>query len=130
MFFHKWDADIRQTLYIAFFVICGIVGITDVAYYEIWIIDKDSAGDTLRKAIRGMAETGGALFLLGLITEGMAELMVMAMRKIQRAREEGREEGREEERATIVRSMKTQGIPEETIRAIIDNIADKKKGDR
>ena len=73
-----------------------------------------------------MAETGGALFLLGLITEGMAELMVMAMRKIQRAREEGREEGREEERATIVRSMKTQGIPEETIRAIINNIAEKK----
>ena len=126
MFFHNWDADVRQALYIAFFVICGIVGITYVAYYEIWIIDKDSAGDTLRKAIRGMAETGGALFLLGLITEGMAELMVMAMRKIQRAREEGREE----ERATIVRSMKTQGIPEETIRAIIDNIADKKKGAR
>ena len=122
MFFFQWvQEDWKQPLVVMAYALIGIAGGVYVLL---------NTGDMIA-FLGGLADVGGALFLLALVTEGVIWNMVMALGKLREARdrareeghaeghakgrEEGRVEGREEERTAMIRALREAGIPEDDI---------------
>lgn len=141
MFFFQWDhEDWKQSLVILTYVGIGIAGIVYVLL--------DSSGP--RDFVSGLADIGGALFLLALVTEGAVWTMVMALGKIREARDRGREEGRQEgleegleagrkegleagrteERTAMMQALRDAGIPERDIQRVQDQRNSRDNGSR
>ena len=129
MFFFQWDQeDWKQPMVVMAYALIGIAGSVYVLL---------NTGDTIA-FLGGLADVGGALFLLALVTEGVIWNMVMALGKIREARDrgraegraeglaegraeglaEGRAEGREEARAAMIQALRDAGIPEADIRRV------------
>ncbi len=113
MFFFQWDQeDWKQPMVVMAYALIGIAGSVYVLL---------NTGDTIA-FLGGLADVGGALFLLALVMEGVTWNMVIALGKIREARDrgraEGREEGREEERAAMIRALRDAGIPEADIERV------------
>ena len=80
----------------------------------------------LETFLSGLADVGGAVFIVGLVIEGGIWIMVMALGKLSEARRRGREEGRED----IVRAMRELGKPETEIQQVLDWLDSHKNGER
>ena len=119
MFVFQWDQeDWKQPMAVMAYALIGIAGSVYVLL---------NTGDPIA-FLGGLADVGGALFLLALVTEGVIWNMVMALGKMREARdsaraeghaagrEEGRAEGFEEGRAAMIRALREAGIPEDDIR--------------
>ena len=126
MFFFQWDQeDWKQVLIIMAYVVIGIAGIVYILL---------NAGEP-RSLLSGLADVGGTLFLLALVTEGAVWIMVMALGKLREARDKGREEGREEGRvegrvegreegraqeyAAMIQALREAGISESDIQRVL-----------
>ena len=141
MFFFQWDhEDWKQSLVVLTYVGIGIVGIVYV------LLDSSGA----RAFVSGLADIGGALFLLALVTEGSVWTMVMALGKIREARDRGRQEGRQEgleeglevgrkegletgrteEYAAMMQALRDAGIPEQDIQRVQDQRNSRDNGSR
>ena len=141
MFFFQWDPEAwKQSLVVLTYVGIGIAGIVYVLL--------DSSGP--RAFVSGLADIGGALFLLALVTEGAVWTMVMALGKIREARDRGREEGRQEglevglevgrkegleagrteERTAMMQALRDAGIPEQDIQRVQDQRNSRDNGSR
>ena len=123
MFFFQWDQDDHKHLgAIAAYMLVGVVG----------IVYKLLNSSDLETFLSGLADVGGAVFIVGLVTEGGVWIMVMALGKLsearRRGREEGRAEGREEGREEMARAMRALGRPETEIQQALDWL-DKRKND-
>ena len=123
LFFFQWDQDdLRHLGAIAAYMLVGVAGIV----YKLL-----NSGD-LETFLGGLADVGGAVFIVGLVTEGGVWIMVMALGKLsearRRGREEGRAEGREEGREEMARAMRALGRPETEIQQALDWL-DKRKND-
>ena len=137
MFVFQWDQeDWKQPMAVMAYALIGIAGSVYVLL---------NTGDAIA-FLGGLADVGGALFLLALVTEGVVLNMVMALGKIREARErgraeghaegreeglvegrakglvEGREEGlvegREKERAAMIRALREAGVAEADIERV------------
>ena len=94
----------------------AVVGIAGIVYA---LLNTEDPATFLS----GLADVGGALFLVALVTEGVVWNMVMALQKIREARDKGREEGRregriegrEEERAAMIQALRDAGVSEADI---------------
>ena len=125
MFFFQWDQDdLKHLGAIAAYMLVGVVGIV----YKLL-----NSGD-LETFLNGLADVGGAVFIVGLVTEGGVWIMVMALGKLsearRRGREEGRAEGREEGREEMARAMRALGRPESEIQQALDWLDRRKNGER
>lgn len=121
MFFFQWDQeDWKQVLVILAYVVIGIAGIVYILL---------NVGE-LRTFLSGLADVGGTLFLLALVTEGAVWIMVMALGKLREARDRGREEGRAEgrvegraegraeEHEAMIQALREAGISESDIQRV------------
>ena len=125
MFFFQWDQDDHKHLgAIAVYMLVGVVGIV----YKLL-----NSGD-LETFLSGLADVGGAVFIVGLVIEVGVWIMVMALGKLsearRRGREEGRAEGREEGREEMARAMRALGRPESEIQQALDWLDRRKNGER
>ena len=129
MFFFQWDQDdLKHLGTIAVYMLVGVVGIV----YKLL-----NSGD-LETFLSGLADVGGAVFIVGLVTEGGVWIMVMALGKLieerRRGREEGRAEGRaeglEEGREKMVQAMREVGRPESEIQQALDRFDNRRNGER
>ena len=117
MFFFQWDQDDHKHLgAIAAYMLVGVAGIV----YKLL-----NSGD-LETFLSGLADVGGAVFIVGLVIEGGVWIMVMALGKLSEARRRGREEGRED----MVRAMRELGKPETEIQQVLDWLDSHKNGER
>ena len=90
MFFFQWDQDdLKHLGAIGAYMLVGAAGIV----YKLL-----NSGD-LETFLSGLADVGGAVFIVGLVIEGGVWIMVLALGKLIEERRRGREEGREEGRA-------------------------------
>ena len=105
MFFFQWDQeDWKQPMAVMAYALIGIAGSVYVLL---------NTGDMIA-FLGGLADVGGALFLLALVMEGVTWNMVMALGKLR----EARDRGRAEERAAMIRALRAAGIPEADIRRV------------
>ena len=107
MFFFQWDQDdLKHLGAIGAYMLVGVLGIV----YKLL-----NSGD-LETFLSGLADVGGAVFIVGLVIEGGVWIMVMALGKLReerrRGREEGRAEGLEEGRAEGLEEGRTEGLEE------------------
>lgn len=117
MFFFQWDQDdLKHLGAIAAYMLVGVVGIV----YKLL-----NSGD-LETFLSGLADVGGAVFIVGLVTEGGVWIMVMALGKLSEARRRGREEGRED----MAQAMRALGRPESEIQQALDWLDRRKNGER
>ena len=115
MFFFQWDRDdLKHIGAIAVYVFVGIAG----------IVYKSLNSSDLETFLGGLADVGGAVFIIGLVIEGGVWIMVMALGKLNEARRRGREEGREE----MARAMRALGRPESEIQQALDWLDRRKNG--
>lgn len=124
MFFFQWDQDdLKHLGAIGAYMLVGVVGIV----YKLL-----NSGD-LETFLSGLADVGGAVFIVGLVTEGGVWIMVMALGKLSEARRRGREEGRaegiEEGREKMVRAMRETGRSETEIQQALDRFDNRRNGD-
>ena len=125
LFFFQWDQDdLKHLGAIAAYMLVGVVGIV----YKLL-----NSGD-LETFLSGLADVGGAVFIVGLVTEGGVWIMVMALGKLSEARRRGREEGRaeglEEGREKMVRAMRETGRSETEIQQALDRFDNRRNGER
>ena len=117
MFFFQWDQDdLKHLGAIGAYMLVGVLGIV----YKLL-----NSGD-LETFLSGLADVGGAVFIVGLVIEGGVWIMVMALGKLSEARRRGREEGRED----MVRAMRELGKPETEIQQVLDWLDSHKNGER
>ena len=117
MFFFQWDQDdLKHLGAIAAYMLVGVAGIV----YKLL-----NSGDP-ETFLSGLADVGGAVFIVGLVIEGVVWIMVMALGKLSEARRRGREEGREE----MARAMRALGRPESEIQQALDWRDRRKNGER
>ena len=117
LFFFQWDQDDLKHLWaIAAYMLVGVAGIV----YKLL-----NSGD-LETFLSGLADVGGAVFIVGLVIEGVVWIMVMALGKLSEARRRGREEGRED----MVRAMRALGKPESEIQQALDWLDNHRNGER
>ena len=103
MFFFQWDhEDWKQPMVVMAYALIGIAG----SVYVLLNTEEPIA------FLGGLADVGGALFLLALVMEGVTWNMVMALGKLR----EARDRGRAEERAAMIRALLEAGVPEADIR--------------
>ena len=120
MFFFQWDQDDLKHLWaIGAYVLVGVVGIV----YKLL-----NSGD-LETFLSGLADVGGAVFMVGLVTEGGVWIMVMALGKLSEARRRGREEGLEEGREKMVQAMRETGRSETEIQQALDRFDNHRNGE-
>lgn len=124
MFFFQWDQDdLKHLGAIGAYMLVGVVGIV----YKLL-----NSGD-LETFLSGLADVGGAVFIVGLVTEGGVWIMVLALGKLieerRRGREEGRAEGLEEGREKMVRAMRETGRSETEIQQALDRFDNRRNGD-
>ena len=114
MFFFQWNQDdLKHLGAIAVYMLVGVAG----------ILYKLVNSSDLETFLGGLADVGGAVFIVGLVTEGGVWIMVLALGRLieerRRGREEGRAEGRaeglEEGREKMARAMREIGRPETEI---------------
>ncbi len=137
MFFFQWDQDdLKHLGAIAAYMLVGVVGIV----YKL----LNSGG--LETFLNGLADVGGAVFIVGLVTEGGVWIMVMALGKLSEARRRGREEGRAEGlaegraegreeglaegREEMARAMRELGRPETEIQQALNRFDNRRNGER
>ena len=121
MFFFQWDKDdLKHLGAIGAYMLVGVVGIV----YKLL-----NSGD-LETFLSGLADVGGTVFIVGLVTEGGVWIMVMALGKLSEARRRGREEGLEEGREKMVRAMREIGRPETEIQQALDRFDNRRNGER
>ena len=141
MFFFQWDQDdLKHLGAIAAYMLVGVVGIV----YKLL-----NSGD-LETFLNGLADVGGAVFIVGLVTEGGVWIMVMALGKLSEARRRGREEGRAEGlaegreeglaegreeglaegREEMARAMRELGRPESEIQQALNRFDNRRNGER
>ncbi|MYA61565.1 MAG: hypothetical protein F4X94_03205 [Dehalococcoidia bacterium] len=121
MFFFQWDQDdLKHLGAIGAYMLVGVAGIV----YKLL-----NSGD-LETFLSGLADVGGAVFIVGLVTEGGVWIMVMALGKLSEARRRGREEGLEEGREKMVRAMREIGRPETEIQQALDRFDNRRNGER
>ena len=82
-----------------------LVGVLGIVY-------KLMNSSDLETFLSGLADVGGAVFIVGLVTEGGVWIMVMALGKLSEARRRGREEGRAEGRAEGLEEGRAEGLEE------------------
>ncbi len=103
MFFFQWDQDdLKHLGAIAAYMLVGVLG----------IVYKLMNSSDLETFLSGLADVGGAVFIVGLVTEGGVWIMVMALGKLSEARRRGREEGRAEGRAEGLEEGRAEGLEE------------------
>ena len=124
MFFFQWDQDdLKHLGAIGAYMLVGVLGIV----YKLL-----NSGD-LETFLSGLADVGGAVFIVGLVTEGGVWIMVMALGKLieerRRGREEGRAEGLEEGREKMVRAMRETGRSETEIQQALDRFDNRRNGE-
>ena len=116
MFFFQWDQDdLKHLDAIGAYMLVGVAGIV----YKLL-----NSGD-LETFLSGLADVGGAVFIVGLVTEGGVWIMVLALGKLIEERRRGREEGRED----MVRAMRETGRSEIEIQQALDWVDRRKNGD-
>ena len=121
MFFFQWDQDdLKHLGAIAVYMLVGVLGIV----YKFL-----NSGD-LETFLSGLADVGGAVFIVGLVTEGGVWIMVMALGKLSEARRRGRAEGLEEGREKMVRAMRETGRSETEIQQALDRFDNHRNGER
>ena len=141
MFFFQWDHDdLKHLGAIGAYMLVGVVV----------IVYKLMNSSDLETFLGGLADVGGAVFIVGLVTEGGVWIMVMALGKLSEARRRGREEGhaagraegleegreeglaegREEGREKMVRAMREIGRPETEIQQALDRFDNRRNGER
>ena len=120
MFFFQWDQDdLKHLGAIGAYMLVGVVGIV----YKLL-----NSGD-LETFLSGLADVGGAVFIVGLVTEGGVWIMVMALGKLSEARRRGREEGLAEGREKMARAMRETGRSETEIQQALDRFDNRRNGD-
>ena len=144
MFFFQWDQDDHKHLgAIAVYMLVGVAG----------IVYKLLNSSDLEAFLSGLADVGGAVFIVGLVTEGVVWIMVMALGKLSEARRrgreeghaagreeglvegraeglaEGREEGLAEAREKMARAMREVGRPETEIQQALDRFDNRRNGE-
>ncbi|MXY21032.1 MAG: hypothetical protein F4Y49_06815 [Dehalococcoidia bacterium] len=120
MFFFQWDQDdLKHLGAIGAYMLVGVVGIV----YKLL-----NSGD-LETFLSGLADVGGAVFIVGLVTEGGVWIMVMALGKLSEARRRGREEGLEEGRKKMAQAMRETGRSETEIQQALDRFDNRRNGD-
>ena len=145
MFFLQWDQDdLKHLGAIAVYILVGVAG----------IVYKLVNSSDLETFLSGLADVGGAVFIVGLVTEGGIWIMVMALGKLSEAKRRGREEGlaeglekglekgrvegreeglvegREEGREKMARAMREIGRPETEIQRALDRFDNRRNGER
>ena len=121
MFFFQWDQDdLKHLGAIGAYMLVGVLGIV----YKLL-----NSGD-LETFLSGLADVGGAVFIVGLVTEGGVWIMVFALGKLREERIRGREEGLEEGREKMVRAMREIGRPESEIQQALDRFDNRRNGER
>ena len=129
MFFFQWDQDdLKHLGAIAVYMLVGVAG----------ILYKLVNSSDLETFLSGLADVGGAVFIVGLVTEGGVLIMVLALGKLieerRRGREEGRAEGRaeglEEGREKMARAMRETGRSETEIQQALDRFDNRRNGER
>ena len=141
LFFFQWDqGDFKHLGAIAAYMLVGAAGIV----YKLL-----NSGD-LETFLSGLADVGGAVFIVGLVIEGGVWIMVMALGKLSEARRRGREEGHaeglakgleegraeglaeglEEGREKMARAMREIGRPETEIQQALDRFDNRRNGER
>lgn len=120
MFFFQWDRDdLKHLGAIAAYILVGVAGIV----YKLL-----NSGD-LETFLSGLADVGGAVFIVGLVIEGGVWIMVMALGKLSEARRRGREEGLSEGREKMARAMREIGRPETEIQQALDRFDNHRNGE-
>ena len=121
MFFFQWDQDdLKHLGAIAVYMLVGVAG----------ILYKLVNSSDLETFLSGLADVGGAVFIVGLVTEGGVWIMVFALGRLREERRRGREEGLEEGREKMVRAMREVGRPESEIQRALDRFDDRRNGER
>ena len=129
MFFFQWNQDdLKHLGAIAVYMLVGVAG----------ILYKLVNSSDLETFLSGLADVGGAVFIVGLVTEGGVWIMVLALGKLReeriRGREEGRAEGRaeglEEGREKMARAMRETGRSETEIQQALDRFDNRRNGER
>jgi hypothetical protein len=120
LFFFQWDRDdLKHLGAIAAYILVGVAGIV----YKLL-----NSGD-LETFLSGLADVGGAVFIVGLVIEGGVWIMVMALGKLSEARRRGREEGLSEGREKMARAMREIGRPETEIQQALDRFDNHRNGE-
>ncbi len=120
MFFFQWDqGDLKHLGAIAAYMLVGIAG----------IVYKLLNSSDLETFLSGLADVGGAVFIVGLVIEGGVWIMVMALGKLSEARRRGREEGLAEGREKMARAMREIGRPETEIQQALDRFDNRRNGE-
>ena len=125
MFFFQWNQDdLKHLGAIAVYMLVGVAG----------ILYKLVNSSDLETFLSGLADVGGAVFIVGLVTEGGVWIMVLALGKLieerRRGREEGRAEGLEEGRERMAQAMRETGRSETEIQQALDRFDDRRNGER
>ena len=125
MFFLQWDQDdLKHLGAIAVYILVGVAG----------IVYKLVNSSDLETFLSGLADVGGAVFIVGLVVEGGIWTMVFALGRLReerrRGREEGRAEGLEEGREKMARAMREIGRPETEIQRALDQFDNRRNGER
>ena len=133
MFFFQWDQDdLKHLGAIAVYMLVGAAG----------ILYKLVNSSDLETFLSGLADVGGAVFIVGLVTEGGIWTMVFALGRLseerRRGREEGlaeglekgREEGLVEGREKMAQTMREIGRPETEIQRALDRFDNRRNGER
>ena len=103
MFFFQWDQDdLKHLGAIAVYMLVGVAG----------ILYKLVNSSDLETFLSGLADVGGAVFIVGLVTEGGVWIMVFALGKLREERRRGREEGRAEGREEGLTEGRAAGLAE------------------
>ena len=120
MFFFQWDQDdLKHLGAIAAYMLVGIAS----------IVYKLLNSSDLETFLSGLADVGGAVFIVGLAIEGGVWIMVMALGKLSEARRRGREEGLAEGREKMARAMREIGRPETEIQQALDRFDNRRNGE-
>ena len=124
MFFFQWNQDdLKHLGAIAVYMLVGVAG----------ILYKLVNSSDLETFLSGLADVGGAVFIVGLVTEGGVWIMVLALGKLieerRRGREEGRAEGLAEGREKMARAMREIGRPETEIQQALDRFDERRNGE-
>ena len=120
LFFFQWDQDdLKHLGAIGAYMLVGVLGIV----YKLL-----NSGD-LETFLSGLADVGGAVFIVGLVIEGGLWIMVMALGKLSEARRRGREEGLAEGREKMARAMREIGRPETEIQQALDRFDNRRNGE-
>ncbi len=121
MFFFQWDqGDLKHLGAIGAYMLVGVAG----------IVYKLLNSSDLETFLSGLADVGGAVFIVGLVIEGGIWIMVMALGKLSEARRRGREEGLAEGRKKMARAMREIGRPETEIQQALDRFDNRRNGER